>query len=311
MIHEHPELVAHRPESIRALEERLSYHTVPLTFLRHRPPIPGSGVLLKIERRYFILTAGHCVHYAKGGEVATSIVNRTHRFYPVLPGTASPECDPADAVDVGYFVVAPTDARSFEAYRRFFCSLDRLHVTTSENLTKEKDWMVVGGYPQEYLQAEKTTKLTIFHPGMLTLVTMIAGQFGAPNSPLPTPRRGMQTIDLVMDVRQNQRIETVEGIREFTPPLLRGVSGGGCWRAFVQPNPSQWSANGIKLTGIHIASDDDAVIAEDGRPVRFLREVLIGHHLRMIANDFAELRETIYSKWPFLEDSAWDVPRDG
>lgn len=307
IIREKPEFVALRPESIKALDERVSYHTVPLAFLRNPQPPRGygSGVLVKIDRQCFILTAGHCVRDAGEGpdNVATSIVNQVHRFYPRLERKNFVYGNGEDSVDVGYFAVDPIDAVKFEAGKRIFCQLERLHVTTSEQLLATKDWMVVGGYPAALQEIEGK----ILHPGLMTFVTMMAGHHGMPSSPLAAPRIGLQTLDLVVDVSQNQRIETLEGLKDFIPPPFGGASGGGCWRAFVQPDPSQWSADGIKLTGIHIASSRETIVAEDGRPIQFAREILIGHHLRMIANDFQELRKTIYSKWPFLEDRAWDV----
>ena len=38
---------------------------------------------------------------------------------------------------------------------------------------------------------------------------------------------------------------------------------------------------------------------------RFARCIMVGHHLQMIANDFADLRDLIFSTWPDLR--SWQV----
>jgi hypothetical protein len=121
-----------------------------------------------------------------------------------------------------------------------------------------------------------------------------------------TPKSNLEPLDPpfveYVDLWIPPRIAGINPAQDYAPfemPVLRGMSGGGCWKTNVRPSPAEWRDSRICLTGIHIASNDDR------EKDRFMREVLIGHHLKMIARDFPDIQSLILRRWPQLEDARW------
>jgi hypothetical protein len=109
----------------------------------------GSGVLVQLWERYFILTAGHVVRAVqelKGSPVQLVIAKESHnaQFGLVQRGFVCGADD--DDSDYGFFELPAYDASRIKARDRFFARHKRLHV--SEHLS-EDDLYVVSGFPAD------------------------------------------------------------------------------------------------------------------------------------------------------------------
>jgi hypothetical protein len=288
-----PDAVLFREEESAALLQRLTFYTVPIWFFPSGDPVGGrpgeieaevgSGVLLEIAAEHFILTAGHCVEHYQKFPSAFGVENSPHRYMPGRSEHSKFVCEndsrESGKRDFGYIHISPDQVVRFRG-NRVFVSLDRVAVLTSEELRGANDWIAASGYPRAL--TGQTTRGHFLR--LLAPYTVVAGVCGAPQSDLtPLDPQGLEFVDLWLPP-------------EMKVPVLRGMSGGGCWKTNVRPARPKWSDGDIKLTGIHIASTDDS------QKDRFMREVLIGHHLKLIARGFPNLRSEIFGRWPQLED---------
>lgn len=274
----------------------LGYYTVPIFFLSadmnfDRAGI-GSGVLVKIAERLFILTAGHCAEEYRTGQTAIGVAkNEPHRFTPQISRVNS-RFDRQRGIDFGYVELPALYERTFSSRSKLFMSQKRILVETPEQLRRDNDRMVVAGYPDAMTQSSTTTRHGTHGYEFFYNSTIIAGTGTAMPSTMPPPCPGMQTIDL--SVAPEGQVNTTSGyFDEMQIPRFRGMSGGGCWRSCFEAGGT-WEPSQMKLVGIHVGSDD-----------RFAREILIGHHLRFLAEDYADLASTIYSTWPELGAPCW------
>ena len=78
-------------------------------------------------------------------------------------------------------------------------------------------------------------------------------------------------------------------------PDFGGVSGGPCWSL----TPSNGSDPRRELVALHVGSGNSS--NEFYSRTRVLREMPISYHLRLIAEDYPDLRENIYKRFPTLE----------
>ena len=69
----------------------------------------------------------------------------------------------------------------------------------------------------------------------------------------------------------------------------------------MRPDPSGWTPTRLRLIGTH-AGHLDTVPPGREKLYGYAREILIGHHLRLLAEDYADLRDLIYGEWPALKD---------
>ena len=294
-----PDLVLLQSKQAKELQQRLVLHTVPLYFFQGstrdgRCSSSGSGVLIKLASRYFILTAGHCVleaGLASSNAIAVGIKAGPHRFEPNLERRGN---SMAVGIDVGYFEVPPIDAATIESSgSRVFLSENSLYVASGDELQTQNDWMVISGYPSAIREGDST------NPGskLLLYSTTIAGTGDAPASILE-PKAGRDELDLW--IPEDGNIDTLSVSQQTaTVPELRGSSGGGCWKAGVRPHPETWDVSRLCLVGIHTGSGVRTQIGTETHS--FAREHLLAHFLRLIACDYPDLRSHIAKKWPNLQ----------
>jgi hypothetical protein len=284
-----------------SVRDHVMLFTIPLVFFRSAIEpggvvATGSAVLLRIGNHYFALTAGHCVN-AKQGDIATSVVLHRHRFE--LSCVNFSMCWDRGSLDFGYFEINPETAKNMEAHAKAFLSLDNLDVVTKTECLERNDWIIVAGFPDEYIQGNKQIELG-FRP--IYYVSTLSGILPAPPSPAPEPEPSIHTIDVWAPHHGN--LKTAKGAQEeILVPNLSGVSGGACWIGGVRPNPSAWNLKNIRLIGTHMGSTPALApeTCHDPSTAGFhARECLIGHHLCLIARNYPHLRESIYSKFPSI-----------
>jgi len=278
------------------VRDRLALHCVPMYFFRGEARTTnfkgcGSGVLVKIGLKFFILTAGHCVVEAgdMGDDIVLGVLPGLHTFKPRLERRNFVLEGPPDAhtADCGYFEVPPADAVQMEAAHKVFLSLQRVAIATADELTAANDWMVVAGYPRELLNQSGDSPAGI---GFLTYTTTIAATGDAPS---PPPGFPIGSHDLLLWVPDDGNVLATDPSQpSMTVPVMRGSSGGGCWIAnFRNRGTEEWSTARMRLVGTHQGSLGNA--EGDASNHRFARELLLRGHLELIARDFEDLRDEI------------------
>jgi len=241
------------------------------------------------------MTAGHCVYDYQHNICMFGVRWNQHRYIPDK-WKSNYRFIEEDGVDFGYIQIPANEISQFSAGIRVFAGIDRLLPINSEQVRSRDDWMVLAGYPASI--AEKTEE----GQGMRLLCgsTVLAGIGNAPISTMPIPNQPIEYTDLWFPEHGN--IQPADNYNELIIPQLAGSSGGGCWIAGVRGNDTKWSPSHLRLTGIHVASSQ----SED-QENRFAREVLIGHHLRLIAEDYRNMRSYIYERWPHLQERRWEI----
>jgi hypothetical protein len=293
----HAFMIEHGP----AIDEWLNYFVVPIYILGKDKTLDkitetGSGVLLAIDKRKFIITAGHVAKSLATYPCSISVTKSPHKFTPQLAKINYRYIE-NQSIDYGYAEIPQIHHSVFTAGSRVFMSHKRLSVETANQLTLALDRMVIAGYAGAMMNLTGKLHSSIF----MHHSTIISGTGSAPQSVLPPAAAGMQVVDLNIDRDQNINT-TVGDFGKILLPKFGGISGGGCWRSGYQQG-SEWVPHDMKLTAIHVASSSE--VETNGRFYRSARQVLIGHHLRLIADDFSDLKGEIFGKWPQLEDDCW------
>lgn len=281
---------------------KLGLHTVPLFFLTGSGEIQrstgnGSGVLVKLGARFFILTAGHCVVESTDRSIAVGITDTPHRFTPHLVSSGF-RYKLGTEIDFGYWEVPAADVGWIKANGRVFLSEAGIEVITTEECLTRDDWMVLGGYPDELVNGDRHTR-----PGarLLGYSTILAGKGIAPPSRLTRTHLQYEVIDLWVP-REGNIDATANPPDEIDVPALSGASGGGVWLGGVRPTPLEWSNSKMRLVGVHSGSCLPFEI--NGERHVFSREILLGHHLHLIATDYSDLREALLARWPTINSFA-------
>lgn len=278
----------------RNVDKWLEDFTLPLIYLNEKKQIRGcgSGVLLRLGERYFILTAGHCVSLSIGKKVALAIEKAGKFFIPTFANKNY--IDKKDYKnDFGYFELAPVDARYFETKRMVFMSSNRLKISSMQELKKLDDWVVVSGFPDKNQERDKERQYVSLQ--QLHVSTVLAGTGRAPVSHfLPL---GKNVIELW--ISESGCVEsTAPGYPEVPVPNLGGASGGGCWKSNVRPLHDNWTPNEMKLIGIHIATESKVKI--HGEFHYYYRSSSITCHLLLLSQDYPDLHDMIFDIWPVL-----------
>jgi hypothetical protein len=306
-----PDTILLRDETAPLIDGRVDLFTVPVTLLtddgtREWPLEHGSGVLFQFAGRKFLLTAGHVLAaMPKAKRCAVGIRREMHRFAPDALGRVEYRYTPAasksqpSAFDFGFIEFAPGVASAIDATtQKVFASPNSVHVDTAERLVAANDWVVMAGFPDEV--AKHRPQASGY--ALLYTCTTIAGCGHAPPSVMAAARH--QALDLW--VPEDLSVYSITGeVKGSNVPRFAGASGGGAWKGGVRPVQPEvpWDEKKMKLIGIHVASTDTIVI--DGTNTRFSREVLIGHHLRLIADTTPGLRDALFAAWPVLTECFW------
>lgn len=258
-----------------------------------------TGVGLKLKERSFLLTSGHTVSDMWSHKVALAISATPMTFEPEVLGSNFELGKSSAGPDYGYVEVSLATMKTAELKSKVFVAPQRLWVGTAADLAAADDWMIMCGAPEGLAE----TGPSGVRYKQLFLCTTLAGTGVAPASRLP-PMPGMQYVDL-----WTPKNGPVDALHPDLPPVelprLRGASGCSVWKSNVRPDPATWNTSKIKLVATHVGTT--GWVAINGEEHRFSREVLVGHHLRLIAEDHPSLRDEIYGLWPEL--ASWEVLR--
>lgn len=259
------------------------------------PGMLASAVYFKTRRRYFLLTAGHVARdVAERGESHFQIVVSTspNRFRPKVASARD-----HSVVDAGYLEIAGHDANTVDAKGYVFVAPKNVRVFSRAELLQQRDALIVGGYPGALAHATDRGPLAV----SLQFLGVIPSDTPQSNW-FPDPAN-TEVVHLGLSA-EGASIRSATAGRTTTLPSLSGVSGGGCWTAAVEASP--WQASLMKLVAIHAATVNNNVAG--AKPPRFAREVLVGYHLRMLCDDFEDVRAELLEIHPRLLDDCWRGP---
>jgi hypothetical protein len=249
----------------------------------------GSAVPVRIHDRSFLLSAGHCIKEILAGpsdslRLAVGVEQRGC----VRAKVGKNKLCFQESCDFGYIEIAPLDAATLESSGYVFSSFKSITCLSSQDVAvRPDDWFILAGFPAALReQSAHGDALQFFHA-----CTKLSYAENAPH-PLPPPAVGVTVFDLWMPPGA---VNYLSGAFErFAMPPLSGASGGGCWKANLYPDPDSWTAKRTRLCGIHIGTIP-------GHEHFFARSVSVAHHLRMIADDYPDLREFIFTTWPLVK----------
>ena len=296
----HPDAVLLREG--RELDEWLKRYTVPLFFFKgeiegRNLSGNGSGVLVKIGKSRFILTAGHCVRdWINASRVVVGIASHNHVFSPRILCRDYRFVEKCE--DYGFVEIHPEDAGQIEACSKVFMAPTRIEIQLADELIKRDDWLVVSGYPRALVEPVGNMNDPAGHGvRLLHVVSTVFGGETCPADLAPIP----PACDVAVDVwiPEDGNLDTMSGnFEEIRLPQLAGMSGAGCWLSGVRPTPENWVPDKMKLVAIHCGTFPE--LFSSGEENRLMREVLVANHLRLIVENLPYLREEIFSNWPTL-----------
>jgi hypothetical protein len=255
-----------------------------------RPELMGTGVYVRLQNRFFILSAGHVVALIQSGMDKVSLPIATHatKFRPNII-----RAERRKFIDAGYLEIHKHDANTILAKAGVFMSPKRIEVMTREQLLTQRDSFVLGGYPGANAEQPGQQRFAV------GLRYFVATPPDIPNHTWLPNNDGTNVLNLGMP-SENEEIESFLEGHTVMVPALRGVSGGGCWRAHAECSP--WNVDLMKLVGIHVGTVPGPHGAE---PARFAHEVLVGYHLRQIYDESPDLHAEILQNWPNIADDTW------
>lgn len=273
-------------EHVQRLADRLSRHTVPIVFIRSAGQMKGgSGVLLTVGSRDFVLTAGHCVAEGEEAMIMMGVKDEPHQFTPKLQSgryATKPE-------DFGFWEIAKADADHIRA-----CG-DKVFLTL-RNLALGPflpPKLIFGGYPvgayefpEPSLLGWRLTTFFCFITGIGGFITGIGGVAAVEES---------QPGALVL-VRPGGRVTLVSGSDTAVEvlPEFPGASGGGYW--YFAESTLAGEDEPI-LVATHVGSAKtpfEMEIPEAGISlVRSSRGILTLCHVALIASTYPELKPLV------------------
>lgn len=214
--------------------------TVPiLVEIEDNKPVPvGTGNLLRINDRHFIITAAHLFtddprhleHIAIPDSRQTSGYTRVLKLQYTRPGNPD--------VDVAVMEITHPDSVSALKEKWNFLTLDNVQVCADP---PSGGWLV--GFPaSEY---EVDGKIMIFKP--VTVMTSVLPS--VPNGALQPVLQGLDWF------YEYQRIADVVGKTFTTTPKLEGASGAAFWDVSGQPEHGFWAPERFaKMVGVQSSS---------------------------------------------------------
>ncbi len=256
----------------------------------------GSGVLVELFDRHFILTAGHCVRDTRNWDsVHVGISQTRHRFDVRFSRGHMTYRNEANQPfrDHGYFELDRASADWIASMNKIFMGAGRLSAAGTDISQELGGIAVLSGFPGSVANqtgqgvGSRFLACGVFLPDM-----MPCAEGGN-----PTPFDAGQSVDICVTDQMLRDNSGSWSLEDF--PALEGASGGGFWLPEVANRDTELR---LKLAGIRVGR----VLVPPSVPgfIRF-REVLVGHHLRLIADEHEDLRESIFEMWPGLANDAW------
>lgn len=263
-------------EQLHGLAKRAELYSVTFAFCRdlNKPEdnVQASGVLFKLKRHYFILTAGHVAqHVESHGDPYISVANFFHSFRPKV---VQHQFKFHDGDDRGFIELASTDANLIESRNKVFASPERILSTSAKILRQEDSSLFLFGFPYYYAKE--------FNRPFLLFSKTLGNK---------RPSELLQADDNYIDIQVDRsKMILFDGTQvSHTPPgKLGGASGAGLWKIASGDFPPE----DIRLVGIAIFHSQEYWTANDS-DVGFVRTIRIDKVLALIGDTYPELKTDI------------------
>jgi hypothetical protein len=228
----------------------------------------GSGLLLRIGRRYFLISAGHVFDRTRHPVYLLGKHDENLRLVERAETTIDPAAQqPGQTMDLGYLQLARSEAETM-GLENFLQPSNLI----PRDAAAPRRWYLATGYPDKYQQRDlgrRLFRLQDIYYGSVEVRDPIYSRLGLSR-------------DLHILIRFDRR--TIETPTSFgAPPSFRGMSGGGVWR--LNPLEQYREDNKPMLAGIIIE-----------QPARH-KKVLLAHRIELvlagIRQQYPELRDEI------------------
>lgn len=236
----------------------------------------GTGVLLTVGDRHFILTAAHVLDlYAERGLPMFIMPEHKGAKLVSLDGAVMYRSEMPDSrdrlddpMDVGFVEIMPGIVAEL-APSKTFLTLDGVDLRDPFH---SKSWYMTVGYPYEVNESDHERRR---HDSTLFAYASwpYCGERGSPSAYRPG-------FDLLVHFARDDSTEGDENVLAYVPEPP-GISGCGMWRLAAADKPiEQWSPADIRLVGIQHSWFAD---------IQALRGVRIIHPLEMMAFSIPQL----------------------
>jgi hypothetical protein len=236
-----------------------------------------SGVLVRLQGRAFVLTAGHCVEDWEHRPMAFGVRWDPHRFTPTI-ATSAFRYD--DKCDYGFWEISHGDIGHF-SYQRKFVQPARIELSNPNMLREKEGSPIITGYPADLIIGDWDRSPT---SRFLSYLTTVEGVDDAPEG--ASEDNKSEDCPVIDTVIAEENFGSVSEV-----PHLGGASGGGYWWLEPMEEGTKLSADHFKLIGTHSGH----YCTDKGK---FARGHLIENHLHLIADEVPELRDFINETWP-------------
>lgn len=228
------------------------------------PVLEGSGVLLRIADASFLISAAHVLLAAQEARILIAPMSSPSRLVQLSPFTCQISND-RDDIDVGYVRLRDEVVAELEKYEKRFARLSDLELVDSGS----EGLYSVTGYPKVVNTPDYVAKAcapTPFHYGTY----LYRGEVS----------RFVPGISIAVDWTSTE-VRMPSG-HMGRMPEVGGISGCGMWLLQRFRNPDRTPGT-IRLAGIeHTVSTR-----------RWIKGTLIGHVVKMLADDYPDLRASI------------------
>lgn len=230
----------------------------------------GSGILLQLNGVFIIITAGHCIaEWEKNTDKKHIVIANNSKVSLKVVSYSFRYVENKE--DYGFLRLDSIDANKAENLKKAFLPTTLISVSCP----LKGDRVIVSGYP-ESLNSRKSEKCPI----VATRHVHVQGVTGYITS--------SQSFKAWVS---SENIENTFLSQEGTGNASSsGMSGGGCWLSNIKED---WQPDAMRLCGIHYR----AGYVTGGR---YMHEMPVSNHLRLIFENVPELRDSIRNEWPDL-----------
>jgi hypothetical protein len=245
----------------------------------------SSGTLVSVGNRLFVATAAHTIPNQPAAEIwvlSSEPRSSAEPYLPIMNRGKAPGDDP----DVGFLELDPLAALGY--LKKEACPLDWVAV---QGVGRPNRSALLIGNPGQYVKPREHvkpgtpgTKYPAIVPLMIAYYTVPLMESEWPAAPNPDPSK-----DIFLDwpATEAQQLESKQSI--FLPNP-EGMSGGGIWDQGFETDVL-WTVQSARLFGIQ---------SRWHATLRYTRAVQIVHWLRLIHDNYPDLRPLLDQRFPGL-----------
>lgn len=289
-------------------QQAASLFTVPLLAIPRRfvdpPTHVGCGVFVRLADKYFLLTAGHVVDelgLASNDSHFIAVYKRQLSAMSTRAVRSGSRYCRSDSVDFGYIEITFRDAAAWEAGNKIALGSHHITVGRRNDFMTDDDYFIISGTPRSETRLDPAAAfINLF---VSTWTAPLAGRRGSQHAD-HFAAKSVEFVDVALDPSGLIIRCSGNGALSEVPldAAIEGASGGPCWKANVAQGAESWSPRDIRLIGTHAGRFHTR--PDNGAEFWVARQTLVGHHLRLIADEYAgtDTAKFILDRWPQLDD---------